>query len=231
MTTTATPGAGYKWMVLGNTTLGMLAAAINSSILLISLPAVFRGIGLKALEPGNINYLLWSIIGYMICIAVLVVAIGRLGDQFGRARMYNLGFAVFTAASIALALIPGHGTEAALYLIVVRIIQGVGGALLMANSTALLTDAFPVRQRGTALSINMMAIVGGQFLGLIIGGVLADADWRLVFWVSVPVGILGTLWGFFKLRDPRSRASHKIDYWGNASTNGFKFTIIVSWRH
>ncbi len=216
-TTTGKPGPGYKWMVLSNTTLGMLAAAINSSILLISLPAVFRGIGLKALEPGNIDYLLWSIIGYLICIAVLVVAFGRLGDQFGRARMYNLGFAIFTAASIALALIPGHGGEAALYLIVVRIIQGVGGALIMANTTALLTDAFPVRQRGIALSVNMVAVVGGQFLGLIIGGLLADADWRLVFWVSVPVGIVGTAWGFLKLRDHRSRVSHKIDYFGNAT--------------
>ncbi|HZD89687.1 MAG TPA: MFS transporter, partial [Pseudolabrys sp.] len=215
--TTEKPGPGYKWMVLSNTTLGMLAAAINSSILLISLPAVFRGIGLKALEPGNIDYLLWSIIGYMICIAVLVVAFGRLGDQFGRARMYNVGFAIFTAASIALALIPGHGGTAALYLIVVRIVQGVGGALIMANTAALLTDAFPVKQRGIALSVNMVAVVGGQFLGLIIGGLLADADWRLVFWVSVPVGIVGTVWGFLKLRDHRSRVSHKIDYLGNAT--------------
>ncbi len=213
--TTHRPGPGYKWMVLSNTTLGMLAAAINSSILLISLPAVFRGIGLEALDPGNIDYLLWSIIGYMICIAVLVVAFGRLGDQFGRARMYNIGFAIFTAASIALALMPGHGQEAALYLIVVRIVQGLGGALIMANTTALLTDAFPVRQRGIALSVNMVAAVGGQFLGLIIGGLLADTDWRLVFWVSVPVGVIGTAWGLFKLRDHRSRVSHKIDYLGN----------------
>ena len=130
-------------MVLSNTTLGMLAAAINSSILLISLPAVFRGIGLKALDPGNINYLLWAIIGYLIVTAVLVVSFGRLGDQFGRAKMYNLGFAVFTLASIALSVLPGHGDFAAMYLIVVRVVQGVGGALIMANSVALLTDAFP----------------------------------------------------------------------------------------
>src|SRR3978361_1684722 len=138
---------GYKWVVLSNTTLGMLAAAINSSILLISLPAVFRGIGLKALDPGNINYLLWAIIGYMIATAVLVVSFGRLGDQFGRARMYNLGFAVFTVASVALSLLPGKGDFAATYLVVVRIIQGVGGALLMANSTALIIDAFPTHER------------------------------------------------------------------------------------
>ncbi len=205
--------ARHKWMVLSNTTLGMLAAAINGSILLISLPAVFRGIGLKALDPANINYLLWTIIGYMIATAVLVVAFGRLGDQFGRARMYNLGFAIFTAASIALSLLPGHGDFAAIYLIVVRIVQGIGGALIMANSTALLTDAFPAHERGFALGINVVAAIGGQFLGLLIGGLLADKDWRLVFWINVPFGLVGTIWAYWKLRDTPARVSHKID-WG-----------------
>ena len=206
---------GYKWTVLSNTTLGMLAAAINSSILLISLPAVFRGIGLKALDPGNIDYLLWAIIGYLIVTAVLVVAFGRLGDQFGRARMYNLGFAIFTAASIALSVMPGQGDAAALYLILVRVIQGLGGALIMANSTAILTDVFPAHQRGLALGINMIAAVGGQFLGLIVGGLLADTNWRLVFWINVPIGLLGTVWGIWKLRDHSLRVSHKIDFAGN----------------
>ncbi|RUU58698.1 MFS transporter, partial [Mesorhizobium sp. M2C.T.Ca.TU.009.01.2.1] len=168
----------HKWMVLSNTTLGMLAAAINGSILLISLPAVFRGIGLRALDPGNINYLLWAIIGYMIATAVLVVAFGRLGDQFGRAKMYNLGFAIFTAASIALSLLPGQGDFAAMYLIGVRIIQGIGGALIMANSTALLTDAFPENERGFALGINVVAAIGGQFVGLLIGGLVPHTHWR-----------------------------------------------------
>lgn len=206
-----------KWMVLSNTTLGMLAAAINSSILLISLPAVFRGIGLKALDPANIDYLLWAIIGYMMVTAVLVVAFGRLGDQFGRARMYNLGFAIFTVASVALALMPSHGGGAALYLILVRLVQGVGGALMMANSTAILTDAFPTHQRGFALGVNMIAAVGGQFLGLIVGGLLADTNWRLVFWINVPVGLVGTLWGYMKLHDRASgtRVSHRIDWAGN----------------
>src|ERR1700712_3733615 len=160
----------YKWTVLSHPTMGMLAAMINGSILLISLPAVFRGIGLKALDPGNINYLLWAIIGYMIAVAVLVVAFGRLGDQFGRVKMYNLGFAIFTVASLALSLLPGQGDFAAMYLIAVRIFQGVGGALIMANSTALLTDAFPLEQRGLALGINVVAAIGGQFIGLLIGG-------------------------------------------------------------
>lgn len=214
-------------MVLSNTTLGMLAAAINSSILLISLPAVFRGIGLKALDPGNINYLLWAIIGYMIATAVLVVAFGRLGDQFGRARMYNLGFAIFTAASIALSLLPGQGDFAASYLVTVRIIQGVGGALIMANSTALLTDAFPENERGFALGINVVAAVGGQFLGLLIGGLLADANWRLVFWINVPFGLVGTIWAYMKLHDAPNRRSHTIDWLGNISF-GLGLVLILT---
>ncbi len=217
----------YKWVALSNTTIGMLAAAMNSSILLISLPAIFRGIGLKPLEPGNINYLLWAIIGYMIATAVLVVAFGRLGDQFGRARMYNLGFAIFTVASLALALLPGRGDFAAQYLIAVRIIQGVGGALIMANSTAILTDAFPAHQRGLALGINVVAAIGGQFLGLLIGGLLADTNWRLVFWVNVPIGLLGTVWAYLKLRDTQARTSHTIDWAGNA-TFGLGLVLVLT---
>jgi MFS family permease len=217
----------HKWMVLSNTTLGMLAAAINGSILLISLPAVFRGIGLKALDPGNINYLLWAIIGYMIATAVLVVAFGRLGDQFGRAKMYNLGFAVFTAASIALSLLPGQGDFAAIYLISVRIIQGIGGALIMANSTALLTDAFPENERGFALGINVVAAIGGQFVGLLIGGLLADTDWRLVFWINVPFGLVGTVWAYLKLHDAPNRSTHTIDWLGNISF-GLGLVLILT---
>jgi MFS family permease len=217
----------YKWVALSNTTLGMLAAAINSSILLISLPAVFRGIGLKALDPGNINYLLWAIIGYMISVAVLVVAFGRLGDQFGRVKMYNLGFAVFTAASIALSLLPGQGDFAAIYLIGVRILQGVGGALIMANSTAILTDVFPAHQRGLALGINVVAAIGGQFVGLLIGGLLADSNWRLVFWINVPFGLVGTIWAYWKLREIPNRVSHKIDWTGNI-TFGLGLILILT---
>jgi len=219
--------AGYKWIVLSNTTLGMLAAMMNSSILLISLPAIFRGIHLAPLDPGNINYLLWSIIGYMIATAVLVVAFGRLGDQFGRTRMYNLGFAIFTAASIALALLPGKGDFAATYLIVVRIIQGVGGALIMANSTALLTDAFPPDQRGLALGINVVAAIGGQFIGLLLGGLLADYDWRLVFWINVPFGVFGTIWAYWRLSEIPNRRKHRIDWLGNISF-GLGLVLILT---
>ncbi|MDE1187839.1 MAG: MFS transporter [Pantoea sp.] len=227
MSPTLSQGDSYKWVVLSNTTLGMLAAAINSSILLISLPAVFRGIGLKALDPGNINYLLWAIIGYMISVAVLVVAFGRLGDQFGRVRMYNLGFSIFTIASLALSLLPGHGDFAAVYLIAVRIFQGVGGALIMANSTAILTDVFPPHQRGLALGINVVAAIGGQFVGLLIGGLLADSNWRLVFWINVPFGLVGTIWAYWKLREIPNRVSHKIDWAGNISF-GLGLILVLS---
>ena len=227
MPTTPAHPDSYKWVALSNTTLGMLAAAMNSSILLISLPAVFRGIGLKALDPGNINYLLWAIIGYMIATAVLVVAFGRLGDQFGRARMYNLGFLIFTLASVALSLLPGRGDFAATYLITVRIIQGVGGALIMANSTAILTDAFPPEQRGLALGINVVAAIGGQFVGLLIGGLLADRDWRLVFWVNVPIGLAGTVWAYLKLRDAPRGGTHKIDWAGNL-TFGLGLVLVLT---
>ena len=219
--------AGYKWVVLSNTTLGMLAAMMNTSILLISLPAIFRGIALEPLDPGNINYLLWSIIGYMIATAVLVVAFGRLGDQFGRARLYNLGFAIFTITSVALGLLPGKGDFAATYLIVVRMIQGVGGALIMANSTALLTDAFPAHQRGLALGINVVAAIGGQFIGLLLGGLLADYNWRLVCWISVPIGVVGTVWAYWKLRELPDRRKHRIDWVGNI-TFGVSLVLLLT---
>ncbi len=228
MTASASPTAdpNYKWIALSNTTLGILAATLNASILLISLPAIFRGIGLDPLEPQNINYLLWTIMGYMIATSVLVVACGRLGDIFGRARAYNAGFAIFTLAAIGLSFIPGKGADAALYMIILRIAQGVGGALLMANATAILIDAFPPRQRGLALGINSIAAIGGSFLGLIIGGLLADWDWRLVFWVNVPVGLVGTVWGLWKLRTIRPPRRETLD-WAGTISFGLGLVLIL----
>ncbi|MBZ9937100.1 MFS transporter [Mesorhizobium sp. BR1-1-16] len=216
----------YKWVALSNTTLGMLAASINGSILLISLPAIFRGIGLKPLEPGNVNILLWSIMGYMVATSVLVVTFGRLGDSLGRARIYNLGFLIFTIAAIALSLMPDNGSFAAWYLITVRILQGVGGAMLMANSTAILTDAFPTEQRGLALGINTIAAIGGSFIGLLIGGLLADIDWRLVFWINVPFGVVGTAWAYWKLKDRAAPRHRPIDWAGNF-TFGIGLILIL----
>jgi MFS family permease len=221
------PDGRYKWVALSNTTLGMLVATINSSIVIISLPAIFRGIGLDPLRPGNVSYLLWMLMGYLVVSAVLVVAFGRLGDIYGRVRMYNAGFLVFTAASIALAFTPGVGSAAALELIALRIVQGVGGALLMANSMAILTDAFPVRERGMALGINQVAALAGSFLGLLIGGLLADTNWRAVFLVSVPVGIFGTVWGYLKLREGGQRGQGRIDWAGNLTFGIGLIAVLV----
>jgi MFS family permease len=217
----------YKWMVLSNTTLGMLVATINSSIVIISLPAIFRGIGLDPLRPGNVSYLLWMLMGYLVISAVLVVAFGRLGDIHGRVKMYNLGFLVFTVASIALAFTPNVGSAGALELIGLRIVQGVGGALLMANSMAILTDAFPVRERGMALGINQVAALAGSFMGLLIGGLLADSNWRAVFLVSVPFGIFGTVWGYLKLREVGQRGQGRFDWAGNLTFGIGLIAVLV----
>ena len=191
----------YKWVALSNTTLGTLMATIDASIVIIAMPAIFRGIGLDPLAAGNITYLLWLVLGYLLVTAVLVVSLGRLGDMFGRVLMYNLGFLIFSLASLALSLDPFTGHSGALWLILFRIVQAVGGAMLMANSAAILTDAFPADQRGMALGVNQIAGLTGQFLGLLLGGLLAAIDWRAVFWVNVPIGLIGTVWSYRSLRD------------------------------
>jgi MFS family permease len=205
----------YKWVALSNTTLSMTMATIDASIVIIAMPAIFRGIHLNPLSPGNISYLLWMIIGYLLVQAVLVVTLGRLGDMFGRVKIYNLGFVVFTIASIALSLDPLLGSAGALWLIGGRIVQAFGGAMLMANSAAILTDAFPANQRGMALGINQIAGISGQFVGLLLGGVLAAWDWRAVFWVNVPIGVFGTVWAYLNLREVATTKRAKIDWLGN----------------
>ncbi len=208
-------GKNYKWIALSNTTLGILMVTINQSILLISLPDLFRGLNLNPLVPANTSYFLWVFMGFMLVTAVLVVSLGRVGDIYGRVRMYNLGFAVFTLFSILLSVTFMQGTGGALWIIIMRIFQGVGGALLFANSTAILTDAFPVDERGKAMGINGIAAVGGSFLGLMLGGVLGPIEWRLVFLVSVPFGLFGTVWAYLKLKDNGVRIPAKIDWLGN----------------
>ncbi|GAA3436027.1 MFS transporter [Kutzneria kofuensis] len=207
-------GGRYKWIALSNTTLGVFIATVDGSIVIISLPAIFRGIGLDPLAPGNISYLLWMILGYLLVSAVLVVALGRLGDMFGRVRMYNAGFAIFAAASIALSLDPFMGGAGALWLIGWRVVQAFGGAMLTGNSAAIITDAFPANQRGTALGINQITALAGQFIGLLAGGFLAVIDWHAVFWVSVPIGVLGTLWSYRSLREIGSPRPARIDWVG-----------------
>ncbi|HET9719374.1 MAG TPA: MFS transporter [Solirubrobacteraceae bacterium] len=205
----------YKWLALSNTTLGVLIATINASILLISLPNIFKGIHIDPLLPSNTNYMLWLILGFLVVTAVLVVSLGRLGDIYGRAKTYNLGFAVFTFFSIMLSVTWMKGSSGAMWLIIMRALQGVGGAMLFANSSAIITDAFPANQRGLALGINGVAAVAGSSIGLVLGGVLAPVAWRAVFLVSVPFGLFGTVWGFLKLRDLSERGQAKIDWWGN----------------
>lgn len=205
----------YKWVVLSNTTLGMLMATIDISIMLIALPDIFTGIHLDPLLPGNSFYLLWMILGFMVVTSVLVVTFGRLGDMYGRVRLYNMGFVVYTFFSLLLSITWMSGTAAALYLVVMRIFQGVGAAILIANSSAILTDAFPEDQRGMALGINQIAGISGSFIGLVLGGVLAPIQWRLIFVVSVPIGLFGTVWAYRKLKEIPRRVDTNIDWPGN----------------
>jgi MFS family permease len=214
---TAVTGDRYRWVALSNTTTAVFMSALDGSIVIIALPAIFRGIHLDPLAPGNVTYLLWMIMGYRLVQAVLVVTLGRLGDMFGRVRIYNAGFAVFTAASVLLSFDPFHGTHGALWLIGWRVPQAIGGSMLTANSAAILTDAFPSDQRGFALGTNQVAAIAGQFIGLVAGGVLAALDWRAVFWVNVPVGVFGTVWAYRKLRDNGERHPGRIDWWGNVT--------------
>jgi MFS family permease len=207
----------YKWIALSNTTMAVFMSAVDGSIVIIALPAIFRGIHLDPLAPGNIAYLLWMIMGYRLVQAVLVVTLGRLGDMLGRVRIYNAGFAVFGLASILLSFDPLLAGAGALWLIGWRAVQAIGGSMLTANSAAILTDAFPGEQRGLALGVNQIAAIAGQFIGLVAGGLLAVWDWRAVFWVNVPVGVVGTLWAYRMLRDNGERHPARIDWWGNVT--------------
>ncbi len=210
-------GDSYKWVALSNTTLGVLLATIDASIMLIAMPDIFRGIKLDPLQPGNSFYLLWMILGFLVVSSVLVVGVGRLGDLYGRVRMYNLGFVVYTLASLLLTIDWMHGRAGADWLIVFRIVQGIGAAFLIGNSVAILTDAFPANQRGLALGITNVVGISGQFIGLVLGGVLAPIDWRLIFLVSVPFGAFGTVWSYLKLRETNPPERAPIDWAGNVT--------------
>jgi MFS family permease len=207
----------YKWIALSNTTLGVLLATLDASITLIAMPDIFRGIHLDPLVPANSFYLLWMILGYLVVSSVLIVSLGRLGDMYGRVKIYNLGFVIYTVASLLLTVDWMTGQSGATYLIVLRIVQGLGGACLLANAAAIITDAFPANQRGMALGINNIVGVSGMFVGLVLGGILAPINWRLVFLISVPVGLFGTVWAYLKLEERSTPRRASIDWWGNVT--------------
>ena len=220
-------GSRYKWIALSNTTLGVLMVTVNSSIVLIALPNIFRGIGINPLQPGNTTILLWMMMGFMVVTAVLVVSFGRLGDMFGRVRMFNMGFAIFSLFSILLSVSWLQGEAAGWYLIIMRILQGIGGAMLFANSSAILTDAFPANKRGMALGLNQVAGIAGSFIGLVLGGVLGPVSWRLVFLVSVPFGVMGTVWSYMKLKELGVRKPAKLDLGGNLTFAAGLIAVLV----
>jgi len=213
-------GPRYKWVVLSNTTIGVVLASLNATSLLIALPVIFRGIHLNPLQPANFPFLLWIMMGYLLVSASVVVTVGRIGDIFGRVRMYNLGFAWFTVGAIALSLVWSTGPAGALELVFLRMFQAIGGALLMANSAAIITDAFPAEQLGLALGINMVAMILGSFLGIVVGGLLSEVGWRWVFLANVPIGVFGTVWAYLKLKEIGIRIKAKIDWLGNLSFAG-----------
>jgi len=216
-TQSTTVGPRYKWVVLSNTTIGMLLATLNGTSLIIALPVIFRGIRLNPLQAASFPYLLWIMMGYSLVSAAVVVTVGRIGDMFGRVRMYNLGFAWFTVSAILLSAVWSTGTNGALELVILRMVQAVGGALLMANSAAIITDAFPAEQLGFALGMNMVVGIVGSFLGILVGGLLSQVGWRWVFLANVPIGAFGTVWAFLKLKEIGIRIKAKIDWLGNLS--------------
>ncbi len=205
----------YKWIALSNTTLGILMASLNATSLIIALPVIFRGIKINPLSPSSFSYLLWILLGYMLVTAILVVSLGRLGDMYGRVKMYNIGFVIFSVGALLAGFTWSHGSLGALELIIFRMVQAVGGALLMANSAAILTDAFPENQRGMALGINQIAALAGSFIGILVGGFLSQFSWRYVFLFNVPIGIVGIVWSYLALKEIDVFHKAKIDWIGN----------------
>ena len=230
-TSSSTNDDGYKWIALSNCTLAVLLATLDVSITIIAMPNIFRGIKLDPLVPANSFYLLWMILGYMIVGSILIVSLGRLGDMFGRVRIYNLGFVIYTAASLLLTVDWLTGKAGADYLIAFRIVQGIGGACLMANAAAIITDAFPENQRGMALGINNIVGVSGMFIGLVLGGLLAPVSWRMVFLISVPVGLFGTVWAYLKLREIGVHKRARIDWWGNITFAAGLICVMIAITH
>ena len=197
----------YKYVVLTNTTIGVFMAVLDSNIVLISLPTIIRDLPDTTTFDG-----LWVIMGYTLITATLLLTFGRLSDLFGRVRLYNIGFAIFTLGSGLCSIAPNG-----ISLVLFRLAQGTGGALIFANNAAILTDAFPVTERGRAIGINQIAGTAGSVLGLVAGGVLtAFLGWRSIFWINLPVGVFGTAWAYTRLKEIGVRTKgEKLDPVGN----------------
>lgn len=217
----------YKWVALSNTTLGSAMAFMNQTIVMIAMPSIFAGLHVDPVGSGQIGLLLWVLMGYNLATTVLLVTFGRISDTYGRVRLYNAGFVIFTIGSLLCALTPGQGEQGALELIAFRMFQGVGGAFLMANSAAILTDAFPRNERGFALGINQVVAIAGSVIGLVAGGLLAAVDWRLIFLVNVPVGVFGSVWAYLRLREIGEHQEHGLDLLGNVTFGGGLLLLVV----
>ena len=202
----------YKWVVLSNTTLGTLMSSLDGNIVLIALPTIARDL------PGTTVFdLLWLLLGYQLLTASVLVNFGRLADMFGRVRLYNFGFVMFTIGSALCSL-----SQNSIQLILFRLVQALGASFLFSNSAAIITDAFPDDQRGMALGVNQVSIVVGSVAGLVLGGFLTSvAGWRSIFWVNIPIGIFATVWSRYKLRElAHIRKGQKLDIVGNISFAG-----------
>lgn len=216
MNSTSCPSDRYKWVALSCTTLGALLSVLNGSTLMIALPDIIRAL------HASVETVMWMVMGYMLALTILVPTIGRLADIYGRKRLYVSGFAVFTL----FALVSGFARNAD-QLLAFRMLQAVGGALLLANSTAIVTDAFPKGELGRALGINSMIIAVGFTIGPILGGFLTHFGWSWVFWFNVPLGVAGTIWAWVQLRElERLPAGQRLDLWGTAAFTAGMFLLL-----
>jgi EmrB/QacA subfamily drug resistance transporter len=207
----------YKYTVLTNTTIGAFMSQLDGNIVLIALPTITRSLNASAFEA------LWVLMGYILMTAVLLLAFGRLADMYGKVRLYNLGFAIFTVGSGLCSLSLNGGM-----LVFFRLVQGVGAALIWANNAAILTDAFPPNERGRAIGVNLVAGISGSVVGLILGGILTVAlGWQSIFWINLPIGAFATYWAYKKLRELGTVHHERIDLPGNILFAGGLTAFLV----
>jgi EmrB/QacA subfamily drug resistance transporter len=180
----------YKWIALSCTTLGALFSVLSGSTLIVALPVIMKEL------HASMNIITWTIMGYMLIMTILVPSIGRMGDMYGRKKLYVSGFAVFTLASLLCGF-----SQSGIQLLIFRLVQAVGGALMVANSTAIVADAFPKEELGKALGLNIMVISIAFIIGPILGGFLMSFGWRSIFYINIPIGIIGTLWSATQLKE------------------------------